>query len=285
MPTEILWTDETWNPIVGCSKVSPGCLNCYAERMAWRLACMEYEKLPNVEQNYTTVMTSKKWNGNTVFVESALEKPLHWRKPRNIFVCSMSDLFHESVPFEWITRVFKVMEKCPQHTFQVLTKRPERMKEFIGPSMDHLPNLWLGVTAENQEQADIRIPILLQIPAALRFVSVEPMLGAVDLNETSAGQVIGVCDECGEYHGNCDCCMGIPSLDWVIIGAESGPKRRWCKTEWVQGLVNQCKDANVPAFVKQIHKLEYQKGSMTIKSELVKAPAGWPREMPKGVTK
>jgi len=217
-----------------------------------------------------------KWNEKTHFVELALEKPLHWKKARRIFVCSMGDLFHESVPFEWIDKVFAVMALCPQHTFQVLTKRPARMAEYIdsldqdcqyrGKILDFdaiqvgsrwpLENLWLGVTAENQEMADKRIPILLQIPAAKRFVSVEPMLGPVDLEALAFITPL--------KH---------KLLDWVIIGAESGPNRRKCECEWVDGLKIQCQQAGVPVFVKQIH--------YPLSKELIKAPAGWPREMPK----
>lgn len=224
--------------------------------------------------------TDNKWNGKTAFVEPMLTKPLHWKKPRMIFVCSMGDLFHESVPFEWITRVFKIIERCPQHIFQVLTKRPERMQEFIGPSIDHLPNVWLGVTAENQEMADKRIPILLKIPAAKRFVSVEPLLGAIDLRfgdnmeEYEDSDVAWLpCERGGQRHQHFmydpACQRG---LDWVICGAESGPGRRKCEWAWPESIVQQCKEADVPCFVKQIHAID--------SLELIKEPVGWPREFP-----
>lgn len=288
MATKIPWTEATWNPIIGCSHASPGCDNCYAERMAKRLFHMQAEECNGP---YYELAAYNGWTGKTVFVESALEKPLHWKKPRQIFVCSMADLFHESVPFEWIDRVMGMITLCPQHTFQVLTKRPERMLKYFGGwySKTILPieNLWLGVTAENQEQADIRIPILLQIPAALRFVSVEPMLGKINLGNVSSAKNDGDPDS-GWYgkHGgypylNCltgrEYCVMAGNdtdykLDWVIIGAESGPGRRKCEWKWPENLVNQCHDAGVPCFVKQIHHID--------SLELIKSPVGWPREMP-----
>ncbi len=276
MASKILWTDQTWNPIIGCSKVSPGCANCYAERMALRQAHMEYARLEkHLNQDldakdgimkYVGVVdiSKKAWNGKTVFVESALTKPLHWRKPRMIFVCSMSDLFHESVPFEWIDKVFAIMALCPQHTFQILTKRPERMFEYLddvktrinipaaasagaGVRVDlnrfwtaagwPIKNIWLGCTAENQAMADKRIPVLLQCPAAKRFVSVEPMLGKVDLAYT--------CFNGADSFGT------MPGLDWVICGGESGPGARPMHPDWVRSLRDQCKEAGVPFMFKQ----------------------------------
>jgi len=227
MMTKIGWTKESWNPIVGCSKVSAGCMNCYAEKMAYRLVSMG-------NADYATVINSKgQWIGNTHFVEPSLEKPLHWKRPREIFVCSMSDLFHETVPFEWIDRVFAMMAGCEKHTFQILTKRPERMLKYYnsGPggglaSCIPLSNVWLGVSAENQEMANKRIPILLDIPAAKRFVSIEPMLESLSINDMN--------------------------IDWVIVGCESGPKRRPCKLEWVENVVFDCIGQGVPVFVKQL---------------------------------
>lgn len=275
--TKISWTDASWNVIVGCSKCSPGCLNCYAEKMAVRLAFMGNEAYAKVVNRGTV----NSWNGKTCFNAIALNKPLHWKKPRKIFVCSMGDLFHESVPFEWIDKVFAVMALCPQHTFQVLTKRADRMKEYFNRHVKMrtedfasemsgkqirltdrwpLPNVWLGVTAENQEMADKRIPILLQTPAAKRFVSVEPMLGPVDLTY--------------RYDGSGSTITRLDLLDWVIVGAESGAGRRKCVNEWIIKIENQCADAGVPIFVKQIQD--------TKTGKLIKDPAGWPREFPKG---
>ncbi len=255
MATKIPWTDETWNPAVGCTKVSEGCTNCYAEKMAVRLYCMGVGKEGNAIKKYGSVLCDSKWNGKVFCDESALDKPLHWKKPRRIFVCSMSDLFHPSVPFEFIDKVFDTMLSCRQHTFQLLTKRPERALEYYDgvisdssimgePAMiDHIDakHIHLGVTAENQKCADERIPILLQIPAAVRFVSCEPLLGWVNLHIAEGAGILG----------------------WVIVGCESGPKRRECKLEWVRSIVEQCKAIGVPVFVKQIsingkvsHKME-----------------------------
>ncbi len=247
--TKINWSEFSWNPIVGCSHVSAGCDNCYAEKMAYRLACMD---MPF----YDMVQEEGQWNGRTEFVKSALDKPLHWKKPRKIFVGSMGDLFHKSVPFGWIDRVWDIMHLADWHTYQILTKRPKVLYEYCEEKQRGTwpKNIWLGVTAENQAMADKRIPILLQIPAAKRFVSIEPMLGEVNLEETSIGQSIGPCDQCGKMKGSseCGCCMGIPSLDWVIVGCESGPKRRECKIKWVRSIVEQCKEAGVKIFVKQL---------------------------------
>jgi len=260
--SKIEWTNKTWNPIVGCSKCSPGCDNCYAEKMANRLACMSVKddrsEMFRVDSKgkYAMVTNNGKWNGKTFFSEIDLNKPYQWKKPRMIFVCSMGDLFHESVPFEWVNQVMAIIAICQQHTFQILTKRPERMKQYFAPiggttrrdwvasKMARklnvstlkfpdwpLPNLWLGVTAENQVMADKRIPILLQIPAAIRFVSVEPMLGPVDIHP----------------HG---LSPDRPLLDWVICGGETGHNARPIHCIWVQALKEQCRLANVPFFFK-----------------------------------
>jgi protein gp37 len=281
MTTKIEWTDETWNPIVGCSKISTGCENCYAEQAAASARLQQFEQYQEVidfeidleiGKDYGRVVGSR-WNGKTTFVESALEKPLHWKKPRRIFVCSMGDLFHESVPFEWIDKVMAIIALCPQHTFQILTKRAGRMAEYFERSIDGIPwhppriayeprpNLWLGVTAENQKCANERIPLLLQTPAAVRFVSLEPLLGEIDLARVKAGSM------CPDPTHKVDVLLGgywstnmgfvnhsdMPAtIDWVIIGCESGPKRRECKIEWVRDIVEQCQTAEVPVFVKQL---------------------------------
>ena len=275
--SKIDWTEKTWNPVVGCSKVSPGCLNCYAERMARRLFGMGVEAYKDVIYWPSTTDGTKlpmQWTGETVCVDSKLTEPLHWRKPRKIFVCSMGDLFHESVPFEFIDKVFAVMALCPQHTFQVLTKRAERMAEYFktefspyaraGTAFEGLyktadgkvvqalgnyriinsvplPNVWLGVTAENQEMADRRIPLLLQTPAAKRFVSIEPMLGAVSLDKVS-------------YEGKRYDCIAKSShrLDLVICGGETGPGTRVMNLAWARMLRYDCLKAKVPFFFKNI---------------------------------
>ena len=236
MSTKIEWTDESWNPVVGCTKVSAGCQNCYAEKFAVRLAAMGRHK-------YRYAADKNGWTGSIECCDLCLEQPLHWRKPRMIFICSMGDLFHEAVPFEFIDRVWGICAVCPQHTFQWLTKRPEIAKDYFESRRKQLselailPNLWLGTSISTQEDADKNIPILLQILAAVRFVSVEPMLGEIDFLEW--------------FHAN-DFTTGESGIDWVIIGCESGPKRRECKLEWVRDLVEQCKAAKVPVFVKQL---------------------------------
>jgi len=236
MSTKIEWTDETWNPVVGCTKVSPGCKNCYAERMAKRLKGMG---LPQ----YQDVVDKDGWTGKIILAESQLEKPLHWREPRMVFVCSMGDLFHEDAPEEYIKQVFDVMGKSAPHTFQILTRRPARMLNILTKSAwwnnDTPRNIWLGVSVENQEAADERIPILLQIPAAVRFVSAEPMLGQMNLRQYLADQPPYSIFE------------GLPALDWVIAGGESGPGARPMNPEWVIDIRNQCLDADVPFFFKQ----------------------------------
>lgn len=175
---------ETWNPIIGCSKVSAGCKNCYAEKMAFRLSNIALTKnKPTALDYYVDIISWGRWNGKTEFVEPALKKPLHWKKPRMIFVCSMSDLFHETIWYSWIDAVFETISRCPEHIFIILTKRPENMADYYKKRQyGRFHNVWIGTTAENQETANKRIPILLDIPAAKRFVSIEPMLGEIDLS-------------------------------------------------------------------------------------------------------
>jgi len=223
--TKIEWCERSWNPITGCSKISEGCKHCYAERMSKRLAgrC-GYDK----DEPF-----------KVTFHPDKLDEPLRWRKPSRIFVCSMGDLFHEGVDDGLLCRVFDVMAVAEHHTFLTLTKRPARMREFFARCVHgNFQNLWLGVTAENQQRADERIPILLQIPAAKRFVSVEPMLGEIDITKY------------------------LTQLDWVICGCESGSNRRTCQTEWIRDLKNQCISVGVPFFLKQ----------MEISGKLVKMP-------------
>ena len=260
MGTKIAWTDETWQPVVGCSKVSEGCCNCYAERMAGRLANMgqaKYMMVVSQKAGTGTIKYNKraiylqKWNGKTYCDESALDKPLHWKKPRRIFVCSMGDLFHKSVPFGFIEKVMAVIEDCPQHTFQILTKRPGIMLEYFNGlgkryELSCLPNLWPGVTIESPNHWK-RAKILQEIPAPIKFLSLEPLLA--DLGD-----------------------LDLRDISWVIVGCESGPKRRECKIEWVLNIVDQCRTANVPLFVKQLHDQNT--------GELIKCPRGWPRKYP-----
>lgn len=291
--TAIQWTDRTWNPVRGCSIVSPGCTNCYAMKQAHRFsgAGKPYEGL--------TRLTSKGpiWTGKIRLVPEALDEPLHWKQPSRVFVNSMSDLFHEDVPDAFIDEVFAVMALTPDHTYQILTKRPERMRTYAcelakgwrrvseaartqklpepwrvidalapkGRSFQPLSNAHLGVSVENQEQADARIPLLLQTPAAVRFLSVEPLLEVVDLKLDG---IEGPDYEAVQYGHTpyflhnvelghpCDyACGGVPVLgkvDWVIVGGESGPNARPCNIEWIRSIVRQCKAAGVPCFVKQV---------------------------------
>lgn len=234
MSTKIEWCDETWNPITGCTPISEGCQNCYAERMTAR-NLWDYDFTPGTEH-------ADRW-----------ERPHHWRKSRRIFVCSMGDLFHDSVPQWMIRQVVQYAEWLPRHAFILLTKRPQRMLSEL--NLVHVPpNLWLGVTAENQKRADERIPILLQIPAAVRFVSVEPALGKVSLwdymMETNPNyQPPRFLDEGESY----DVPNSIPRddrINWVIWGPETGSGARKAKKGWRAELHRQCQRADVPFFDK-----------------------------------
>jgi protein gp37 len=268
--SSIEWTDRTWNPVRGCSRVSQGCRNCYAERVAYRFsgAGMPYEGLARKVNGHAS------WTGVLRHpTADELLQPLSWRKPSRIFVNSMSDLFHEALPDE----VFAVMALAQRHTFQVLTKRPQRMLTYLRDSVrpsriddamlrametpaypgDYsrpclvqkhlpgglegwpLPNVWLGVSVEDQGTADARIPLLLETPAAVRFVSAEPLLAPLNLAVWLPVETIG----------------GVEFetwLDWVIVGGESGPGARPCEVAWVDAVVRQCRAAEVPVFVKQL---------------------------------
>lgn len=241
--SRIEWTDATWNPVTGCTKVSPGCQNCYAERMAGRFS-----------RTWTSVRCH----------EDRLGVPLRWRRPRMVFVCSMGDLFHDEVPDEFIRRVFDTMATSSRHTFQVLTKRPERMRALVPTFADRhtaqdgsgwpLPNVWIGVTAEDRERADERVLLLLQTPAAVRYVSLEPLLGPVrltDIVNARGDSTDALRGETCSYESGC-ICEEPPSLDWVIVGGESGPRARSCNTAWIRSVLEQCKAAAVPCFVKQL---------------------------------
>ena len=284
--TKIEYCDTVWNPVVGCSKVSPGCAHCYAEKMAWRLKNAAFAPGANESLlKYVDVVDHGHWNGQVRVDEKKLEEPLRWRKPRRIFVNSMGDLFHPDVPESFISAVFYVMQKAKQHIFLVLTKRPERMAEFIDHQVhcdnaypDHawrigadstagrpfgyghyrreekqrppLPNVWLGVTAENQQAADERIPILLQIPAAVRFVSVEPMLGLVDLRDYLRPKTKTAFYNRGGRGRAMEVVIRKEHLNWVICGGETGPNARPCHPDWVRSLRDQCQAAGVPFFFK-----------------------------------
>ena len=208
----IAWTTHTWNPVTGCTQVSPGCDNCYALAIAERFR------------------GGKAWpNGFDVTLRPhRLDEPLRWRDPAYVFVNSMSDLFHKNIPDDYLRQVWDVMLRADQHTYQVLTKRAHRMVHKIRTLSLPLPDhIWLGVSAEDQRMADSRIPPLLELPAAVRWVSAEPLLRPVDL---------------GEY---------IEGLDWVVVGGESGPGRRPMDYAWARSLRDQCRDSGVPFFYKQ----------------------------------
>ena len=272
--TNIAWTDETWNPLTGCTPVSEGCVNCYAE------ACSKGRLKRFYPNGFHKIQLHP----------DRLDEPLHRKKPTKIFVCSMSDLFHEDVPDEFIDRVFAVMALAQKHTFMVLTKRADRMHKYFNKTKlsyvtgkhygvalcfgesDHnrttvqlkthsngssfpLPNVWLGVTVENKKN-DWRINYLLQTPAAKRFVSYEPALGPIKLR-LSPGRRRVICPACKSERwqglGNCSRCgaEAPKGIDWVIAGGETGPGARVCDEDWVQSVYEQCQSVGVPFFFKQ----------------------------------
>lgn len=246
--SNISWCDATWNPITGCSRVSDGCRNCYAERMAGtRLAHHKhYVHLTRISGG------EPKWTGDVRFNEDVLMQPAKWRKPKRIFVNSMGDLFHENVQDEWLLRIYQVMQETPQHTYLILTKRPARMLEWArkldggwSNFVRGVPeNAWHGVSCENQETADERIPLLLQVPGKV-FASCEPLLGAIDLYPYlfCLHKDPWIAMQEGRTRRN--------ALHWVIVGGESGKGYRECEVEWIESIARQCKAAGVPAFVKQ----------------------------------
>jgi protein gp37 len=328
--SKIEWTDATWPIVQGCDPVSPGCVNCYAVPLLWRLAHNPSRKISEPIKGLTEVHTNAagkrivRFSGKVALREDRLDWPLKWREPRMIFVPSHGDLFHEDVPDEFIDRAFAVMALCPQHTFQVLTKRSGRMRHYLrhawgrGPAEDEgwpdcaywrvsaaaalehpqlfeqsgiggcdwwpLPNVWLGVSAERQQEADARIPDLLATPAAVWFVSLEPLLEPIDLTSIQGHYRMApdyrdrdgtrermnvlngsdrrehlrtdgtwnhrrLDDPDGDpcFTGNCN-----PRLDWVIVGGESGRHARSMHIDWAHAIVAQCQAANVPVFVKQL---------------------------------
>lgn len=303
--SKIEWTDATWNPITGCSVVSPGCQHCYAMKLAGTRMRHHHSR----EGLTIDTKAGPVWTGAVRLNEQWLDQPLRWRRPRMIFVCAHGDLFHEKVPDEWIDQVFAVMALAPQHTFQVLTKRAERMRGYmaavgggdterwatalravsgrcgaldLGEALEFLSrrgplrNVWLGVSAEDQQRADERIPHLLETPAAVRWLSAEPLLGAVDLRsitvdgdgEMNALQPHRWEAEVEKWRGSTDNweeefldwfnLADLPSagpmhprLDWVVAGGESGPGARPTHPDWARSLRDQCAAAGVPFFWKQ----------------------------------
>jgi protein gp37 len=256
--SSIQWCDASWVTITGCTRASAGCDNCYSAALTHRLDAMGQEKYRGL-----TVLNKRgdrHFNGVVKCWEESLSVPLKWKRPRRIFVNSMSDTFHRDVPFSFTDKIFAVAALCPQHTFQILTKRPRRMSEylsnrmfpvcsaasqlkadlhpvdifkrfkypFVSDSTWPLPNVWLGTSVENQAAADERIPHILNCPAAVRFLSIEPQLEEINLPRTAEG-----------------------GIDWVIIGGESGPRARPFNPAWAAKLINQCGDYNIAVFVKQ----------------------------------
>lgn len=234
MPTKIQWADEVWNPVTGCTKISEGCKHCYAERMSKRLAGRF--GYPADEPFRVTLHPDR------------LEQPLRWRKPRRVFVNSMSDFFHHAISFRFQLNILRVIAQCPQHTFMILTKRVDQLAMWEYACGWHpYPNLWLGVSVENQKRADERISSLLQIPAAKHFVSLEPLLGPIDLDRTFWKTPRDLPDQTTMYNW-----LDAWGLNLVIVGAESGPGARPMDPDWARDILDQCRIANVPFFMKSM---------------------------------
>ena len=241
--TKIEWATDVWNPVAGCTKVSPGCDHCYAEVMSRRMNAMGHPK-------YRDVTNAHGWTTEIRLYPGALEEPFLWKKSRRVFVCSMSDLFHSKVPWDFIGQVFDVMIAAKQHTFQVLTKRPGRMAFWAeqmaavcrekGLPWEWPPNVWAGTSVENQKYTP-RLDVLARVPAKIRFVSVEPMLGPVDLRKWL---------NCTGDDGMHDPPQP-PVLHWCIVGGESGPGARPMDLAWVRSLRDQCEQAGAAFFFKQ----------------------------------
>jgi len=208
--SNIEWTESTWNPVTGCTKISQGCKNCYAERMAKRLHAMGSERYRN---KFAVTLHP-----------DLVEMPKRWRAPRLVFVNSMSDLFHPEIPTDYISRVFRTMVECPQHTFQVLTKRSDRLAE-LAPALPWAENIWIGTSVENRRVIG-RVAELVSVPAAVRFLSCEPLIGPLDN-------------------------LPLRGIRWVIVGGESGPRARPMQAEWALSVLRQCRAAGVPFFFKQ----------------------------------
>jgi protein gp37 len=208
--SSIEWTDATWNPVTGCTKISPGCKHCYAERMAKRLQAMGQ---PRYRDGFELTLQP-----------DVIEQPLAWKKPRLVFVNSMSDLFHDEVPLSYLEKVFQVMAEASWHVFQVLTKRSERLAQ-VASRLTWPANVWMGVSVESEDYTH-RIDDLSGIPAAVRFLSVEPLLGPINR-------------------------LSLRNIDWVIVGGESGPRARPVDPDWVRSIRNDCVSAGVPFFFKQ----------------------------------
>lgn len=295
--TGIEWTDATWNPITGCSVVSPGCKNCYAMKLAGGRLQNHWSR-----QGLTdATKVGPVWNGIVQFNHNWIDQPLRWRKPRMIFVCAHGDLFHEAVPEEWIDNVFAVMALAPWHTFQVLTKRAQRMRDYLShdttrgrifgqigevcrssklgaeafsAAADRLSNfwpfsnVWLGVSVENQTLANERVPLLLDTPAAVRWISAEPLLGPVDLvnvreysglpilnalrGTVTYGDYLARSPKESSFNTRTQITPPeMPGIDWLVVGGESGPGARPMHPDWARSLIEQCNTYDVPVLFKQ----------------------------------
>lgn len=221
--TSIEWTDATWNPVAGCTILTAGCTNCYAMRMAARLDAMGLDKYRGLTRRSGGRAV---WTGKIKLDEKSLKAPLSWSKPRKVFVNSMSDLFHVDVPEQFIAQVWSVIASTPQHTYQILTKRPERMAQVLtNTAFKVLPNVWLGTSVEDSRVLN-RIDDLRRVPAAIRFISFEPLIGSVAEADLSG-------------------------IHWAIVGGESGPKARPMQTEWVDEIADLCDETGVAFFFKQ----------------------------------
>lgn len=290
----IAWTEHTWNPVRGCSRVSEGCRNCYAEQVARRFSGpgQPYEGLVTIGAK------GARWSGTTKFVQEHLADPLRWGRPRMVFVNSMSDLFHESIAFDDIAAIFGVMGASWKHAFQVLTKRPERAREFFAwleeksktytrnghaeecyrharrridaPESDRspraplwhpalpsfpFPNVWIGVSVEDQETADQRIPVLLELPAAIRWVSYEPALGPVNFDLLS-------CEDGESYQSSFRLSDDEDGIDWIVVGGESGREAREFHLSWARDTIRQARESSCAVFVKQLGAVAYETRNM-----------------------
>lgn len=234
--SDIEWTGYTWNPVTGCDKVSPGCKNCYADRMAKRLRAMRVDKYRN--------------GFELTLHDDIVEEPLKWNKSRLVFVNSMSDLFHEDIPLDFVHRVFEVMKQAERHTFQILTKRSQRLVE-LNYLLDWPPNVWMGVSVENNDYV-YRVEHLRNTGAKLKFLSLEPLLGPIPS-------------------------LSVQGIDWIIVGGESGPRARPIQEEWVLEIRDKCLEANLPFFFKQWGGKRKKKNGRLLQGQV------W-NEMPLGIS-
>jgi protein gp37 len=232
--SKIEWTDKTWNPTIGCTPISPGCANCYAMKMAKRCVAMGQEVYRETLKIDHGGKVLPKWSGVVKLMHNRLDAPRRWRKPCRVFIDSMSDLFHESVPDDFIYEVFAVMEDCSRHTFQVLTKRAERMSkfvnQFVGTSGKYgaPDNVWCGVSVEDEQRYAERVRYLLKVQAKVRWLSCEPLLGPLSISPS-----------------------GLWGLNWVVVGGESGPGHRPMEADWARAIRDRCLTSRVPFLFKQ----------------------------------